>query len=124
MPRRAIHKVVVSCSGSCPIGVLCDGIARKLDKEKKAEMLGLSQILSDINAASKLATADIILLLEGCHVGCLRNSLDGLGYDQNEYHTLDLSQMGFDRKVEHTEVALERGYRETINRLKTESTRE
>lgn len=123
MPKRTLNKVVVSCSGSCPIGELCDQIARKLHKEKKAEMLGLSQILSDINAASKLATADIILLLEGCHVGCLRNSLDGLGYSQNEYRTLDLSQMGFARKVGHTEVALEHGYREAMNRLKTESTR-
>lgn len=85
-------------------------------------MFGLSQILSDINAASKLATADIILLLEGCHVGCLRDTLDGLGYVAGEYRVLDFSKLGFERKDKPTELDINRGYLEAVNRLKTDYT--
>jgi uncharacterized metal-binding protein len=77
-------------------------------------MLGLSQIFSQVDVASQLATAERILLLEGCHVGCLRDTLERLGYGDGDYHTLDISKLGMARYDSPTEADVERGYREAL----------
>lgn len=121
LPQQRLSKYVVSCSGSCPIGELCDRIARKLHRNKKAQMLGLSQIISQVDAASQLATAEDILLLEGCHVGCLRDALGSLGYGERDYLTLDLSKhgmAGMARSNDPAEDDLKHGYREALALLK------
>lgn len=110
--QKTIRNIVISCSGSCPIGELCDKIARRLHKDEKAQMLGLSQMISNISHASSLVTADSILVIEGCHLGCLRDSLDSLGYDQDEYCLLDLSQIGFEPMKKPTGLDFVQGYAE------------
>ncbi len=97
MKQLSYDGIVLSCSGNCPIGGLCDAVTRRLHESGEARMLGLSQILSQRSVEAELAVADSILVVEGCHLACLRNSLSGLGYSEDEYKYLDLTTLGFDR---------------------------
>jgi len=109
--------MVISCAGGCPIGRLCDEVARLLQERGKAEMIGLSQVLSQPISASHLATADEILLLEGCHAACIRESLNQIGYNPDEYLAVDFSKLGFDFAEVPTKVQIERGYRKALEAL-------
>lgn len=118
MKIESAKGIVISCSGSCPIGGLCDAVTRRLHEEGEARMVGLSQVLSQQIIESELAVAPFILVIEGCHFGCVRNSLTNLGYVKDDYKYLDLTTLGLDQHSRPDPKDVQRVYQVALELLK------
>jgi len=81
-------------------------------------MLGLSQVMSQLSIESELAVTKSILVIEGCQLGCIRNSLSELGYTDDDYKFLDLTTLGYDRDSQLKPESVQRAHNEALKLIK------
>lgn len=93
-PNNSSPKVIVyACSGCSDAGELADRIARRLASEQVAEMSCLAGIGGQVKSlVNKAASAERILVIDGCPLACGRNTFHRAGFDQIEH--LGLHELG------------------------------
>jgi uncharacterized metal-binding protein len=87
-------KLIFACSGAADVGAIADQAARKLTREGAGKMFCLAGIggrVSGIMASTQAASE--ILAIDGCPLGCAKNSLEQAGI--TKYRHLQLSELGF-----------------------------
>ena len=88
--------VVYACSGCSDVGELADLTARRLAREKAAEMSCLAGIGGRVKSLMlKAERAEEILVIDGCPLNCARHTLELAGF--KEFNHLELHKLGFNK---------------------------
>ncbi len=100
-------KLIFSCSGAADVGELADQAARKLSREGSGKMFCLAGIGGQVSGIVKTTeAASSILAIDGCPLGCAKNSLEVAGF--SKFNHITLSDHGFLKgKTEVSREAIE-----------------
>ena len=89
-------RLIFTCSGAADVGALSDQAARKLTKDEVGSMYCLAGIGGNVNGIiESTKSADKILAIDGCPVGCGKRILERNGF--NDFLYLELSTLEFQK---------------------------
>jgi uncharacterized metal-binding protein len=78
--------LIFACSGAADTGALADQAARKLMKDGMGKMYCLAGVGGRIDPLMKgTATAKTILAIDGCPLGCTRQTLEKAGFKVTQH---------------------------------------
>lgn len=108
--------LVISCSGGSQSGNLADMIARRLQEKGLAHMESFSAMTGNYIKASLGTVAPRVIVIDGCHSACTKQSMALNGFGNCEY--VDLIKSGIAKPgVAPTDAAVERGVQHIIQLL-------
>jgi len=89
-------RLIFACSGAADVGEITDKAARKLTKEGVGRMFCTAGIGGRISGIVKTTeSADRILVIDGCPLNCVKNSLEQAGF--NKFRHLQLADLGLEK---------------------------
>lgn len=89
-------RLIFACSGAADVGEIADKAARQLTKEGIGRMFCTAGIGGRISGIMKTTeSADKILVIDGCPLNCVKNSLEQAGF--NGFEHLQLAELGLER---------------------------
>lgn len=86
------NKVVFACSGAADVGELTDLVARKMNKEKLAQMKCLAFVGAGIPKMIESVKGAKILVIDGCDLDCGKITMQKNGL--SDFTHLRLSDIG------------------------------
>ena len=88
--------MIFACSGAADVGEIADRAARQLTKEGIGKMFCTARIGGRVSGIMKTTeSADKILVIEGCPLNCVKNSLEQAGL--NKFEHLQLADLGLEK---------------------------
>ncbi len=88
--------LIFACSGASDVGEIADRAARQLMRQGAGKMYCLAGIGGRVSGIVKTTqVAGRILAIDGCPLGCARNTLEQAGIKQ--YRHVQLADLGMDK---------------------------
>jgi len=89
-------RLIFACSGAADVGAIADQAARRLTKEGVGKMFCAAGIGGRVSGIMKTTeSADKILVIDGCALSCVKNSLEQAGF--NKFEHLQLADLGMEK---------------------------
>jgi len=89
-------KLIFACSGAADVGAIADQAARKMTKDGVGKMFCMAGIGGRVSGVMKTTeSADKILVIDGCSLNCVKNSMEQAGF--NKYEHLQLADLGLEK---------------------------
>lgn len=88
-------RIVYACSGCADVGEIADQVTRRLGKEGFARNSCLAGVGAGLSGFVNTAkTADVVMTIDGCHVGCAKKTIENLNIQPKSFI---LSDMGLQK---------------------------
>jgi len=86
-------KLIFACSGAADVGAVADQVARQVTRDGVGRMFCLAGIGGRVSGILKTTeAADMVLAIDGCPLGCAKNSLEQAGF--SGFSHLQLADLG------------------------------